>query len=145
MSHKELAEELTKVLADTFVLYFKTHSFHWNVTGPHFKPLHELFMEQYTELWNSTDEIAERIRIIGEWAPDNWDDMMKYASLKEAKTRPNANGMVEQLADDNKAIVETLYNTMKLAEEAEDQGTIDMMAARIGIHEKAAWMLNSSL
>jgi starvation-inducible DNA-binding protein len=145
MSTKDLAQELTKVLADTFVLYFKTHGFHWNVTGPHFKQLHDLFMEQYTELWNATDEIAERIRIIGEWAPNSWEEMVKSAHLEEVKKVPDAKGMLEQLADDNKAIVKTLYDAMKMAEEMDDQATVDLMTQRINVHEKAAWMLNSSL
>jgi starvation-inducible DNA-binding protein len=145
MSTKALADELTKVLADTFVLYFKTHSFHWNVKGPRFRALHEMFEEQYTELWNATDEIAERIRTLGHWAPLSWDAMVAHARLKEAGQMPDADGMIEQLAYDNKAIVEGLYDALKMAEEADDQPTVDLMADRIAVHEKAAWMLSSSM
>ena len=87
--NKDVTEGLTKVLADTFVLYLKTHSFHWNVEGPNFHSLHELFEEQYTELWEATDELAERIRALGEYAPNGWADMNKHASLKEAGNLPN--------------------------------------------------------
>lgn len=145
MAAKKLAEGLRKVLADTFVLYLKTHSFHWNVTGPQFKSLHELFMEQYTELWNATDEIAERIRILGEWAPNGWADMTKSASLKETGQLPDAAGMVQALADDNRAIVRTIMPVLKAAQEAGDEATADILIQRIQVHEKAAWMLASSL
>lgn len=145
MAAKKLAEGLRKVLADTFVLYLKTHSFHWNVTGPQFKSLHELFMEQYTELWNATDEIAERIRILGDWAPNGWADMMKNASLTETGQLPDAAGMVQALADDNRAIVRTIMPVLKAAQEAGDEATADILIQRIQVHEKAAWMLASSL
>lgn len=145
MSNKVLVAELNKVLADTFVLYFKTHSFHWNVTGPQFKSLHEMFMEQYTELWNATDEIAERIRILGEYAPNGWNAMVKNATLEESGQTPDAQTMLRMLVVDNRAIVESLTAAMKAAEEIDDQVSVDMMVQRITLHEKAAWMLESSL
>ena len=144
MSSKTLANSLKVVLADTFVLYFKTHSFHWNVTGPHFKSLHELFEEQYTEIWQATDIIAERIRTIGEYAPNNFEEMTKVATLRSSGQTPDEQSMVQILAEDNRAIVKTLYDAMKTAENDNDEGTVDLMVERIRVHEKAAWMLESS-
>lgn len=143
MSSKEIVAGLEKVLADTFVLYFKTHSFHWNVEGPHFKALHDLFMEQYTELWNATDEIAERIRSLGDYAPNSWDSMAKNASLQETGQTPDAMAMVEMLANDNTAITETMKPVLDSAQNAGDEVTADLMIQRMAIHEKAAWMLRS--
>ncbi|MAE51708.1 MAG: DNA starvation/stationary phase protection protein [Micavibrio sp.] len=144
MSNKDVANALKAVLADTFVLYFKTHSFHWNVTGPHFKSLHELFEEQYNEIWAATDEIAERIRTLGEFAPNNYDEMAKIATLTPSGQTPDEQSMVQILADDNRAIVKTLYNALKTAENDNDEATVDLMVERISTHEKAAWMLESS-
>ena len=144
MSSKTLADSLKVVLADTFVLYFKTHSFHWNVTGPHFKSLHELFEEQYTEIWQATDIIAERIRVIGEYAPNNFEEMTKVATLRSSGQTPDEQSMVQILAEDNRAIVKTLYDAMKTAENDNDEATVDLMVERIRTHEKAAWMLESS-
>lgn len=144
MSSKTLADSLKVVLADTFVLYFKTHSFHWNVTGPHFKSLHELFEEQYTEIWQATDIIAERIRTLGAFAPNNYEEMTKVATLTPSGQTPDEQSMVQILAEDNRAIVKTLYDAMKTAENDNDEGTVDLMVERIRVHEKAAWMLESS-
>tara|TARA_B100000780_G_C21117893_1_gene452469 strand:+ start:1774 stop:2217 length:444 start_codon:yes stop_codon:yes gene_type:complete len=144
MSNKDVANALKAVLADTFVLYFKTHSFHWNVTGPHFKSLHELFEEQYNEIWAATDEIAERIRTLGEFAPNNYDEMAKIATLTPSGQTPDEQSMVQILAEDNRAIVKTLYNALKTAENDNDEATVDLMVERISTHEKAAWMLESS-
>lgn len=143
MSSKEIANGLTKVLADTFVLYFKTHSFHWNVEGPHFKGLHDLFEEQYTELWTATDEIAERIRAVGEYAPNSWEAMFKNASLQETGQTPDYKGMISMLANDNSAIVDVMKPVLKTAEEQGDEVTVDLMIQRMAVHEKAAWMLRS--
>ncbi len=147
MSKKSsVAQGLTKVLADTFVLYFKTHSFHWNVTGPQFKSLHDLFGVQYTEMWTATDVIAEQIRTLGEFAPNAFKDILAAASLKETGQTPDAKEMVKRLAADNRAIVEkTLYPALHAAQEAEDEATADLLIGRIQAHEKAAWMLESSL
>ena len=140
-----IVENLRRVLADTFVLYFKTHSFHWNVEGPNFKSLHELFELQYNELWAATDIIAERIRTLDAYAPANWDDMMKFASLQQTGQHPDAKAMVEELANDNMAIVkDTLYPALHAAQAAEDEATTDIIIGRIDIHEKTAWMLRST-
>lgn len=144
MSKKKVAEALKKALADSFILYFKTHSFHWNVTGPHFKSLHDLFEEQYTEIWEATDEIAERIRTMGEYAPNNFAELQDITSLTPSGQTPDADSMVQILAEDNRAIVKTLTNTLQAAEEQNDEATVDLMVGRIHAHEKAAWMLESS-
>lgn len=143
MSKKEISNGLTKVLADTFVLYFKTHSFHWNVEGPHFKALHDLFEEQYNELWAATDEIAERIRAVGDYAPNSWEAMSKHASLQETGQTPDYKGMIEMLANDNRAIVDVMKPVLQNAEEEGDDVTVDLMVQRMTVHEKAAWMLRS--
>ena len=144
MSNKALVDGLNKVLADTFVLYFKTHSFHWNVEGPNFKGLHELFELQYNELWTATDEIAERIRTLGEYAPNNWDGMVKNATLQENGQTPDYKAMVEILANDNIAITDTMKPVLKAAQDSGDEVTADLMIQRMAVHEKAAWMLRSS-
>ncbi len=143
MSNKATTEGLTKVLADTFILYFKTHSFHWNVEGPHFKSLHELFELQYNELWTATDEIAERIRTLGDYAPNSWESMAKNAALQETGQTPDAMAMVEMLANDNIAITEGMKSVLETAQKADDEVTADLMIQRISVHEKAAWMLRS--
>ena len=143
MSAKTVSDGLTAVLADTFVLYFKTHSFHWNVEGPQFKSLHDLFMLQYTELWTATDLIAERIRSLGHYAPNSWDGMMKSASLQETGQTPDASAMVEMLANDNVAMVGTIKPVLHAAQAAGDEVTADLMIQRMAVHEKAAWMLRS--
>ncbi len=144
MSSKKVADSLQKALADSFVLYFKTHSFHWNVTGPHFKTLHTLFEEQYTEIWGALDVIAERMRAIGAFAPNNPEELIKDASLTPSGQTPDEQSMVQILAEDNRAIVKTLYDVLKTAEDAGDEATVDLMVGRIATHEKAAWMLESS-
>jgi starvation-inducible DNA-binding protein len=142
-SSSELTAGLNAVLADTFVLYFKTHSFHWNVEGAQFKTLHDLFMEQYTELWQATDEIAERIRSLYEYAPNGWEEMVKNASLQETGQTPDAKSMVEMLANDNEEITKTIKPVLKIAQDNEDEVTADLLIQRLSVHEKATWMLKS--
>ncbi len=144
-TNKDVTEALTNVLAETFVLYFKTHSFHWNVEGMHFNTLHTLFDQQYNELWLATDEIAERIRALGDYAPLNFQSMIAASSLKESDKKPDAQDMIQALAEDNEAIVKTIYTGIKAAQDAEDEGTTDMLIARSQIHEKTAWMLRAML
>lgn len=143
--NKAIVKQLTTVLADTFVLYFKTHAFHWNVVGPEFKSLHELFEVQYTELWTSTDEIAERIRSLDNYAPLTMKDILAAATLKEAGQMPDAMGMVKILEQDNMAIVDSIHKLIDVCEEHGDEGTIDIMNKRSQVHESAAWMLRSIL
>lgn len=143
--NKDLVDGLTTVLADTFVLYYKTHTFHWNVVGEHFRSLHSLFDEQYTAMWKSTDTIAERIRQLDGAVPINLAALMKQAHLQETGQTPDATAMVEELANDNSAIVTHIYPVLKKADELGDQNTVDMLTTRIQAHENAAWMLRSLL
>ncbi|MCK5284579.1 MAG: DNA starvation/stationary phase protection protein [Alphaproteobacteria bacterium] len=143
MTANKVTECLNKVLADTFILYFKTHSFHWNVEGAQFKALHDLFDEQYNELWIATDEIAERIRALGEYSPNSWASMVPYTELSEENNIPDAITMIKQLASDHKSLAKSLKPYLKIAQETEDEVTADLFITRMSVHEKTAWMLTS--
>lgn len=141
----EIAEGLSRLLADTYVLYGKTHGFHWNVTGPMFNTLHLMFMEQYTELWNALDEIAERIRALGVVAPHGGSTLGGLASIKEAEQKPAALDMVSELVAGHEAVARTARSVFPLVEAASDEPTADLLTQRLQIHEKTAWMLRSLL
>ena len=142
---QQISEGLSRVLADTYVLYGKTHGFHWNVTGPMFNTLHLMFMEQYTELWNALDEIAERIRSLGEPAPFG-STLSSMASLEESSTlTPAAMQMVRELVAGHEAVARTARSVFSVADEANDQPSADLLTQRLLIHEKTAWMLRSLL
>jgi len=140
-----IAQGLSRVLADTYLLYLKTHSFHWNVEGPLFQTLHLMFMEQYTEAWNAIDPIAERIRALGHYAPGTYKEYLKLARIKETDGVPKAQRMVQLLIDAQEAVVRTAREVLPLAEKANDQPTLDLLTQRMDIHEKNAWMLRSLL
>jgi len=142
---QEIAEGLSRLLADTYVLYGKTHGFHWNVTGPMFNTLHLMFMEQYTELWNALDVIAERIRALGVVAPHGGSTLAGLASIKEAEQKPAALDMLRELVDGHEAVARTARSVFPLAETASDEPTADLLTQRLQIHEKTAWMLRSLL
>ena len=141
----EIAEGLSRLLADTYVLYGKTHGFHWNVTGPMFNTLHLMFMEQYTELWNALDVIAERIRALGVVAPHGGSTLAGLASIKEADQKPAALDMVRELVAGHEAVARTARSVFPLVEAASDEPTADLLTQRLQIHEKTAWMLRSLL
>jgi starvation-inducible DNA-binding protein len=140
-----IAQGLSRLLADTYVVYLKTHSFHWNVEGPMFQTLHQMFMEQYTETWNAIDLIAERIRSLGEYAPGTYKEYSRLASIRETEGVPSAEDMVRLLIEGQEAIVRTARSVLPLAEEANDQPTLDLLTQRMQVHEKNAWMLRSLL
>jgi starvation-inducible DNA-binding protein len=141
-----IAGGLSRLLADTYTLYLTTHNFHWNVTGPMFNTLHTMFMEQYTELWNAVDPIAERIRAVGHPAPGSYAQFGKLSSLKDAPADPpQALEMVRILVQGHEAVARTARSVFALAEKADDQPTADLLTQRLDIHEKAAWMLRSLL
>ena len=142
---QDIAEGLSRLLADTYVLYGKTHGFHWNVTGPMFNTLHLMFMEQYTELWNALDVIAERIRALGVVAPHGGSTFAGLASIKEAEQKPAALDMLRELVDGHEAVARTARSVFPLAEAASDEPTADLLTQRLQIHEKTAWMLRSLL
>jgi len=144
--HREaLAEKLSVLLADTYVLYMKTHAYHWNVTGPRFRPLHELFEEQYRDLWAATDEIAERIRALGFDAPVGWSDFEKRTSIKEDNGVPSADQMIANLVKGHETCSRVAKEVIDLADEANDVATDDLVAPRVTEHEKTAWMLRAML
>ena len=142
---QQIADGLGRLLADTWVLYGKTHGFHWNVTGPMFTSLHTLFETQYNELWDSLDEIAERIRALGLPAPFGDSALTKLASLEEAGSIPAAMDMVKQLVADHEAVARTARSVFEIADAANDQPSADLLTQRLQVHEKTAWMLRSLL
>jgi len=143
---QSIAEGLSKLLADTYTLYLTTHNFHWNVTGPMFNTLHNMFMQQYTELWNAVDPIAERIRSLGHFAPGSYQQFSKLTSLPDVSvTPPKAVEMIKILVKGHEAVARTARSTLKLAGQADDQPTADLLTQRLDIHEKTAWMLRSLL
>jgi len=141
----KIAESLSKMLADSYILYLKTHNFHWNVTGPMFQTLHILFMQQYTELWNALDLIAERIRALGHPAPGSYKRYVELSSIKEEEGVPSAHDMISQLVAGQEAVARTARAAFKVADAADDQPTADLLTQRMEVHEKNAWMLRSLL
>jgi starvation-inducible DNA-binding protein len=144
-NRQRIADGLSKVLADTYTLYLKTHSFHWNVEGPMFNTLHQMFMTQYTELWTALDAIAERIRSLGFPAPGTNTEFAKLTSIEESPGQPEAMKMVALLVKGHEAVARTARGVFPLAEEAGDEATADLLTQRLQIHEKTAWMLRSLL
>jgi starvation-inducible DNA-binding protein len=142
---KEIAEGLSKLLADTFTLYLKTHNFHWNVTGPMFRTLHIMFEEQYNELWTASDTLAERIRALGLFAPATYKEFGRLSSIKEEDGIPAATDMIRLLVEGHEAAARTARTTITIAEEASDAPTADLLTERMQVHEKTAWMLRSLL
>ncbi len=141
-----ITQGLGQLLADTFTLYLTTHNFHWNVTGPMFNSLHAMFMQQYTELWNAVDPIAERIRALGHVAPGSYAAYGKLSSLLDAPDAPpKALEMVRLLAEGHEAVARTARQLFPLVEKAHDQPTADLLTQRLTVHEQTAWMLRSLL
>jgi starvation-inducible DNA-binding protein len=141
----KVVESLSTVLADAYMLYLKTHNFHWNVEGPMFQTLHQMFMEQYTETWNAVDLIAERIRSLGEYAPGTYREYARLTRIKETEGVPRAEEMVQLLIEGQEAVVRTAREALSVADAANDQPTLDLLTQRMQIHEKNAWMLRSLL
>ena len=142
---KKIAEGLSALLADSYTLYLMTHNFHWNVTGPQFNSLHNMFMAQYTEQWNALDIIAERIRALGFPAPGTYKEFVKLASIKEVEGVPKATEMIRHLVAAQEATARTARKLFPVVDEANDQPTADVLTQRIDVHEKTAWMLRSLL
>ena len=141
-----IAQGLSRLLADTYTLYLTTHNFHWNVTGPMFNTLHAMFMQQYTELWNAVDLIAERIRALGHTAPGSYAQFGKLASVADAPAEPpKALDMVRTLVIGHETVARTARGIFPVADAANDQPTADLLTQRLNIHEKTAWMLRSLL
>lgn len=142
---KAVAEGLSALLADTYTLYLKTHGYHWNVTGPMFRALHHMFEEQYLELQGAVDVIAERIRALGSFAPGSYGEFARLSSLQDEEGVPAAEDMVGRLAEAHQALVRAARPLVAKAEAVGDVATADLVTQRISVHEKAAWMLRSTL
>jgi starvation-inducible DNA-binding protein len=140
---KAIAAGLSKLLADSYILFLKTHNYHWNVTGPMFQTLHTMFEQQYTELFTAVDEIAERIRALGEKAPGSFQAFHQLSQISEENGTPSANEMIENLVLGQEAVAKTAREISKIADEASDEPTLDLLTQRMQIHEKNAWMLRS--
>ena len=142
---QDIANGLSKLLADTYTLYLKTHNFHWNVTGPMFQTLHLMFETQYTELALAVDLIAERIRSLGVYAPGTYKHFAALSSIKEEDGIPKAQDMIRLLVEGQEAVVRTARSLYDIVEKANDEATADLLTQRIQLHEKTAWMLRSLL
>ena len=140
-----IAKNLSKLLADTYSLYLKTHGFHWNITGPMFNTLHQMFETQYNELWTAADVIAERIRALDVYAPASYTQFAKLTSISEESGIPDWKAMVQQLVDGHEAAARTARATFKASDKVDDQPTADLATQRVQEHEKTAWMLRSLL
>ncbi len=140
-----VAQGLKQLLADSYTLYLQTHNFHWNVTGSQFRELHLMFEEQYTELATAVDEIAERIRTLGIYAPGTYKKFAELASIEEVEEIPDARQMVKCLCGNNERVVLTCRKALKLAQEAEDESSAALVSDRMRAHEKTAWMLRAML
>ena len=142
---RSIVDGLSRLLADTYTLYLKTHNFHWNVTGPMFQTLHLTFETQYTELAMAVDVIAERIRALGSPAPGTYSQFAALTTLKEPDGVPPAEEMIRQLMQDQEAVARTARSMFKAVDQANDEPTADLLTQRMQIHEKTAWMLRSLL
>ncbi len=136
--------KLKVVLANSYTLYLKTHNYHWNVTGPSFKSLHDLFEVQYTELATAVDDIAERIRALDAYAPGSFSEFLKLTTLDEAKAGITAEEMLEDMIESQTALIASLNDALSSAQDDEDEVTAGILGERLSVHEKARWMLKAS-
>lgn len=143
---RPVADGLGRLLADTYTLYLKTHNYHWNVEGPMFSTLHNLFEEQYTNLAEAVDEIAERIRILGYRAPGSFKSFLELSRVSDSeKNDLGAMAMLSELLKANETVVATSKEVLTAAQKVDDEGTVGLLGDRINYHEKTAWMLRSML
>jgi starvation-inducible DNA-binding protein len=142
---KPVVQALERLLADSYTLYLKTHSYHWNVTGPMFTTLHTLFETQYNELALAVDEIAERIRALDSPAPGSYTQFMERATVKEDTGVPAATAMIRNLVADYDKVIASARHLVQAADAASDDASVDLGVRRIDVHEKGAWMLRSHL
>lgn len=139
------ADALSAVLADTYVLYLKTHNYHWNVEGPEFTTLHELFEVQYRDLWDSIDVIAERIRALGHYAPGSHAKFQALATVQDSEDIPSAHDMLRELIEDNARVTATIRSALPTVQEARDEASVGLLVDRLTTHEKQLWMMRSLL
>lgn len=140
-----VAQALSKLLADTYAVYLKTHGFHWNVRGPNFSSLHALFMEEYTEMWAAIDTIAERIRALGEFAPQGYRTFANLSSISDGDPENDAEAMLKTLVGDHETLIATARAALSAAQETGDEATAGIVSDRLDAHEKHAWMLRATL
>ncbi|MDY6983680.1 MAG: Dps family protein [Pseudomonadota bacterium] len=141
----QIADGLKVLLADSYTLYLQTHNFHWNITGPQFRDLHLMFEEQYTELADAVDLIAERIRTLGVAAPGTYKAFAELSNIQETEGVPSATDMITILTKGHEQVVKTCREVLKPAQEADDESTASLVSDRMRLHEKTAWMLRSML
>ncbi|MDA7793931.1 DNA starvation/stationary phase protection protein [Glaciecola sp.] len=139
-----IAEELKHLLADSYTLYLQTHNFHWNVTGIHFRELHLMFEEHYTELAIAVDDIAERIRTLDVAAPGTYKAFSQLSSIAEVDGVPSSSEMVELLTKGHEQVIKTSRQVLQLAQNADDESTSALVSDRMRVHEKTAWMLRAT-
>lgn len=141
----EIAAGLSRLLADSYTLYLKTHNYHWNVTGPMFNTLHQMFEVQYTELATAVDEIAERIRALGVVAPGSYKAFAALTEIEEDEAVPTAEQMMANLVAGQETVARTARSLFPIVEKASDEPSADLLTQRLQVHEKTAWMLRSML
>lgn len=144
-TRQQIADGLSRLLADSYTLYLKTHNYHWNVTGPMFNTLHLMFEGQYTELALAVDLIAERIRALGFPAPGSYAQFSALSSIKEETDSPDAQEMIRRLVLAQESVVRTARSVFPIVGEAHDEPSADLLTQRMQVHEKNAWMLRSLL
>jgi starvation-inducible DNA-binding protein len=143
-ARKDISDGLARLLADTYTLYLKTQGYHWNVNGPMFRNLHLMFEEEYMDLRDAADAIAERILSLGNPAPASYAEFGRLASVTDEEGVPEAMDMVRRLVEGHETIIRTARGVVAAAEEAGDVATADLVTSRIEIHEKTAWMLRAT-
>jgi starvation-inducible DNA-binding protein len=141
----EVSRELTKVLADAYAVYLKTHGYHWNVRGPEFFTYHNLLEQQYRDMWEALDDIAERIRALGEFAPQGYSTFANLTSIKDGDPEKDATDMLRELMRDHETLIATMRAALEVADDDGDDVTVDLLTQRLGAHEKFTWMLRSTL
>lgn len=140
---KAVAEKLCHVLANTYVLYLKTQNFHWNVRGPNFRELHKLFEEQYLELAEAIDLVAERIRALDSFTPASFSEFVELSQIKEETKHLKAESMLKQLIADHEKLNSYLHEIFDSVQDTGDEGSADLLIERMRAHEKTIWMLKS--
>ncbi|HVI32091.1 Dps family protein [Phenylobacterium sp.] len=144
-SREDVAAGLSRLLADTYAVYLKTHGYHWNVRGPNFASLHALFMDQYTEMWNAIDDVAERIKALGATAPQGYRTFANLSGIQDGDPEQDAEGMLAELSKDHETLIRTARGVLPAAQAAGDEVTTSLLSDRLTAHEKHAWMLRASL
>ncbi|MDA0954176.1 MAG: DNA starvation/stationary phase protection protein [Proteobacteria bacterium] len=142
-NREQIVAGLHVLLANRYTLYLKTHNYHWNVTGPIFNTLHLMFEQQYTELAAAVDQIAERIRALGAFAPGSYTEYARLTSIPEDETVPDAETMIKNLVAGQETLARQARDVMATVGESRDEPTADLLTQRMQVHEKNAWMLRS--